>query len=369
MSQAKREVTSKVLGAISLGLGVLGVLAVLCFWFPAELTTPELRAVYPVPVLRVLLQGVIAGAFVAGIAAIALTSSGRFALIGAVLALVATALGGASVHVAEPVARSPHVGLDWFLLDLVLSSVIYVPIERLFPRVGRPVLRAGISTDLTYFFVNHLLVHVLLFLALFPATTLLGWARHPSIAALVASQPIALQVAEIVVAADVFQYVIHRLFHAVPCLWRVHAVHHSSEHLDWLAGSRLHLVDIVVVRAFTFTPLFVLGFDDRAIRVYAVLVALAGVLLHANVRFRFGLLEKIIVTPAYHAVHHAQDACAVDKNFAFHLPFLDRLFGTQYLPPAAPTQFGIEGPPVPSGYVRQFVHPFTRQTPDSPSLR
>jgi lathosterol oxidase len=345
----------------SAALGAVSVAVVLCFWFPAQLTTPELRAIYPMTLVRALLQTTIALAFVLGLLGLHFAPDKRLALLGTLLALLATLLGGASVPVAAPVAISPHLGLDWFLLDLFLLAIVYVPLERLFPRVRQPVAREGFATDLVYFFVNHVLVHVLLFLAIMPAAVLLDWARYEPLARAVRSQPLVLQVAEIVVVADFFQYWIHRLFHEVPLLWRVHAIHHSSKRLDWLAGSRLHLVDIVVVRAVTFAPLFVGGFSGAAIRAYAVLVAVAGVFLHANVRFRFAALEKIVATPRYHAFHHAADAGAVDKNFAFHLPILDRLFGTQYLPEASwPERYGIEGDPVPEGWWRQLWSPLRK---------
>ena len=256
-------------------------------------------------------------------------------------ALMAALLTGLAI-----LGLGPALRFDWFLIDLVLLSVVYVPLERLFPRVAQPVVRHAFGTDLAYFFVNHVLVHVILFLAVAPAATLLGWARYVPLVRAVASQHLLLQVAEIVVLADLFQYAVHRLFHSVPLLWRVHAVHHSSKQLDWLSGSRLHLVDAIVVRAATFAPLYVLGFGDAALRVYAIIVTLVGVFLHANLRFRFGALEKMVATPRYHAFHHAAEVEAIDKNFAFHLPIIDRIFGTQYLPERPwPERYGIADKP------------------------
>src|SRR5207237_1374252 len=77
----------------------------------------------------------------------------------------------------------------------------------------------------------------------------------------VSAQPVLLQFVEIVLVADLSEYAVHRLFHTVPFLWRFHAVHHSSEAMDWLAASRIHLVDAVVTRALAFVPLYELGFS------------------------------------------------------------------------------------------------------------
>ncbi len=164
---------------------------------------------------------------------------------------------------------------------------------------------------------------------------------------------------EIVFVSDLFFYWTHRLFHRVPFLWRVHAIHHSPRQMDWLAGSRLHVLEIVIVRAVMFLPLFVLGFSESAVQVYLVFVAIHAVLLHANVRFRFGWLEYLIATPRYHQFHHACDGDALDTNFAVHLPLLDRVFGTQYLPRDAwPGRMGVAGPQPPHGYWAQLLYPF-----------
>ena len=161
---------------------------------------------------------------------------------------------------------------------------------------------------------------------------------------------------EIVLVADFTQYWVHRAFHHVPWLWRLHAIHHSSQTLDWLAGSRLHLIDIVVTRGLSFVPLYVLGFAPMALYAYLVFVSFLAVFIHATVRFGLGPLDWLVVTPRFHHWHHA--ASPVDKNFAVHLPWLDRLFGTAYLPAGRwPEAYGIDGHPVPEGYWRQLVWP------------
>ncbi len=348
-------------GAVSLGLGLLALLAVLCFRFPEWLTTPELRAVYPLGAVR----GALFAALVLslGLAALSLGLGGRRWLGWGGLASTAAAiaLGGAWVD-ARPVERSPHLGLDWFVLDLLVLALVFVPLERALALVREQrILRPAWKTDLAHFLASHLLVQVLALLTITPAALLLGGLVSPALQRAVAAQPLALQVVEAVVVADLFQYAVHRAFHAVPLLWRFHAVHHSSTAMDWLAGSRMHLVDVVVTRATTFVPLFVLGFAQPALVAYLVFVAFQAVFLHANARVRFGWLRWIVATPEFHHWHHAAEAEAVDKNFAVHLPVLDRIFGTAWLPDRWPVRYGIVGDPVPDGWWPQLVWPFTRR--------
>ena len=115
-------------------------------------------------------------------------------LTGAGLATLATVMGGSQVAVAGPVARSHHVGLDWFLLDLFLLSAIFVPLELLFGRLReQPIFRPGWRTDLWHFGVSHLLVQVTVLLTMAPAALFFRWATAPELQAFVASQPYALQ--------------------------------------------------------------------------------------------------------------------------------------------------------------------------------
>jgi lathosterol oxidase len=352
-----------ILGIVSLFLATLAAFAVLCLHYPALLTTPELRAVYPMSLVRTLIAGGIVAAAALGALAVALHRGRRLGALGLALAFAAQLAGGAWVEVEIPVAKSHHLGLDWLALDLLLLVAIFVPLERAFARLPeQPVFRRGWRTDLVYFFVSHLLVQLLALATVAPASLLFGWAAWPALQQAVAAQPLALQLVEAVLAADLASYAEHRAFHAVPWLWRFHAIHHSSQALDWLAGSRLHLVDVIVTRAVAFLPLFLLGFEAAALAAYLVWVSSQATWIHANLGARTGWLDHVLVTPRFHHWHHAAHAEAADKNFAVHFPWIDRLFGTHHLPETAwPARYGVLSDEPPPGFAAQLVWPFSRR--------
>ena len=355
----------RISGVLSVVLAALSLGAVLCFRFPALLTTPELRAVYPMELVRGLLFACLLLSLGLGLLSALLARRLLLPAIGIGLAGAAVLLGGAWVEVAGPVPRSPHLGLDWFVLDLLVLALLFVPLERWLPRRPRQrVFRVGWPTDLAHFAASHLGVQAIALLALAPAALWLRLAPSGGWQDRVAAQPVALQLAAIVGLADAVQYGVHRAFHRVPRLWRFHAIHHSSRELDWLAGSRLHLVDILATRAAVLLVLEVAGFAPGALTAYLVFVSFHAVWIHANLRSRLPGLRHLIVTPQFHHWHHAQEAEGLDVNFAVHLPVIDRIFGTHRLPGERwPAATGIEGDPVPDGWLQQLAWPFTRGGP------
>jgi lathosterol oxidase len=351
----------KISGVVSVALGALCVLAVLCFRHPEWLTTPDLRAALPIELLRLVLF--VANLLALGFAALcyALGGARRLAFGGIALSALAIALGGAWVETPESVRSTRYVGVDWFVLDLLVLALVFIPLERAFAlRRSQRVFRSGWRTDLAHFFVNHLLVQVTVLLSMAPAMVLLGGLVSPGFQGAVAAAPAALQFVAALVLADLFQYGAHRLMHAVPFLWRFHAVHHSSTELDWLAGSRLHLADVAITRATSFVPLYLLGVEAGPLTAYLVFVSFQAVLIHANVRWRFGPLRALVVTPEFHHWHHSAEPEAIDKNFAVHVPWIDRAFGTWYLPERWPARYGIAGDPVPDGWLAQVTWPLRR---------
>jgi sterol desaturase/sphingolipid hydroxylase (fatty acid hydroxylase superfamily) len=138
----------------------------------------------------------------------------------------------------------------------------------------------------------------------------------------------------------------------------LHAIHHSSTTLDWLATPRLHFVDQGLRQTVKPLPLALLGFTKESFGLVAVIGPLLTFLIHANVRLRWGPLRYLYTSPQFHHWHHA--LTPGDKNYSDQFPWLDKLFGTLHLPRGEwPTAYGV-GEPIPAGWWRQIVHPFTR---------
>jgi lathosterol oxidase len=169
--------------------------------------------------------------------------------------------------------------------------------------------------------------------------------------------PWLLQFAMAVVVADVAEYFIHLALHKVPFLWRFHAIHHSSKALDWIAGSRSHFVDDTLVRGFILVPLM-FGFSKSIILAYLIFVTLHATWTHCNFGPNVKWLEKILVMPRYHHWHHTSQEEGIDKNFAIHFPWIDKLFGTYYFPEHWPERYGLGGEEISPSFVGQTLEPF-----------
>src|SRR5882724_6217369 len=111
-------------GMLSVFFGFLSFGGVLCLHFPQLLSSPELRPHYPMHTMRVLIQCLIVGAILFGILSSILRKKKILALTGMLLAIAATALGGSSVPINGSLRDGPAIGLDWFLLDMLLMALI-----------------------------------------------------------------------------------------------------------------------------------------------------------------------------------------------------------------------------------------------------
>ena len=313
----------RISGAISAFLGLGAFFGVLCLRYPGWLSIPEMRANYDVALLRnVLFLAIVLSVLMAGVSFI-LNRRGRLWIVGITACICAVAFGGAQVSAKTSSQAALPIGLDWFVLDLLLSAILFIPLERIWAKRKQRVFRPQWSTDLTYFAMTHLLVQVVILVTTMLAKNHLAGIIFGPTQSLLTALPLPVQFVLAVLVADFFQYWSHRLYHNVKFLWGFHAVHHSAPHMDWLAGSRQHLLELLATRMVVFLPLFLLGFSAEALYLYIGFVGFHATFVHCNINWKFGPLRYVIVTPQSHHWHHSKHRDYVDKNFAVHLPLLD----------------------------------------------
>ena len=249
------------------------------------------------------------------------------------------------------------------VVGFVILFAIFVPLETLFPIVRRQFWqRRGLRADVTHFFITGGIRKLLTLFVAFVLIQALGFLVYPPLQQTLLGLPRWAQFLIAVFISELGIYWGHRWAHTVPLLWRFHAVHHSSEHLDWAAASRLHPFDQTFIRICGIIPVYLLGFTKETFGFLIAIDGLIAIFIHANVRFRFGPFERLFATPAFHHWHHANEGAATtNKNFAGLLPVFDWLFGTLHLPARYPVRYGIDEP-MPQTYLGQLTQPF-RTTP------
>lgn len=362
-AEARAFGTGWLSGVAALVLGLAAFMLLLSAQYPQFFSMKELNILHQSSYFIKVVQALLAASCVLACANMVLRGNRVLGFSAIVLVFLATLLG--AMHTSVPAGASPlsALGLDWFVLNILLTGVLFVPLEKCFGRLKQPLFRTEWREDLFYFLFGSLLVQSLAFLSLAPAMAVLQHTSHwAGFRQMVASQPLWLQVLEIMALTDFVQYWFHRAFHQIPFLWGFHAVHHSAKYMDWLAGSRMHIVEIIGLRGLTIIPMYALGYAENALHLYIFLVYLNATFIHANVRFNVEWLKPFIVTPRFHHWHHGIEKEAIDVNFSIHFPLLDRLFGTYYMPPNQwPSGYGVGGHPVPNGYWQQLCYPFKRK--------
>ena len=166
------------------------------------------------------------------------------------------------------------------------------------------------------------------------------------------------QVALYLLGNDLVMYATHRLFHSVP-LWRFHAVHHSSEHLEWISAGRFHPVDQILHGILADVVMLLLGIPPEVLIWLMPFTVGTSALVHANLDWDFGAFRYVLVSPVYHRWHHTSAERGGSSNFAGTFPLYDLLFGTFYLPVGQrPDRYGVDDPHFPADFVGQIRHPF-----------
>ncbi|MCI0364403.1 MAG: sterol desaturase family protein, partial [Phycisphaerales bacterium] len=201
-------------------------------------------------------------------------------------------------------------------------SLLFVGVERLWPRAHQRILRRGIWSDIAYIVFNSEYLGVLLgiasihLIAQLDRTLDLIRLREQFYMGIMSGHPLWVQIPLLVIIFDLAQWCIHNLLHRVPLLWEFHKVHHSIEEMDWIGNWRFHWFEVVFYRSLLYPLAAFFGFSGPAMFWYGVVNTLIGHFAHANCGVRIGALKYLVNSPEMHIWHHTHpDAGPMNKNF------------------------------------------------------
>jgi sterol desaturase/sphingolipid hydroxylase (fatty acid hydroxylase superfamily) len=234
-------------------------------------------------------------------------------------------------------------GQPWWRKRELVTDALYwffIPLMARFVRIGLLVLGAAIVFDihgpdqLIKFYEN----------------------GHGPLATL----PLWVQVIVFMVASDFLLYWIHRLFHGKH-LWKYHAVHHSSEELEWISAARFHPVNIFLGTVAVDVCLLLAGISPEVMVVVGPFTIAYSAFVHANLDWTLGPFKYVLASPVFHRWHHTAADAGGETNFSSTFPIFDLMFGTFYMPEGKlPEAYGIDDKEFPGGFGEQLLYPFRR---------
>jgi sterol desaturase/sphingolipid hydroxylase (fatty acid hydroxylase superfamily) len=256
---------------------------------------------------------------------------------------------------------------------LLMALVVLTGIcERIWPAERRPVLARGHVQDACFLALHAVVVIPLMTLLSVGAAGLIGdhaqWIELRS----TSGWPAWLLIPATVVAMDGANWLAHYADHRLDALWRFHALHHSQEELSVLTSFRAHPLMHTTGFLLATIPVVILMPARPIAPVLITIYVCIGTLQHANVRWTFGPAGRVIVSPAYHRLHHAPDIQRA--NLGVVLTIWDVLAGFAQFPARGDHvgRTGLDGRPVPVEQdsrsstaplllARQLIEPFQAQ--------
>lgn len=257
--------------------------------------------------------------------------------------------------------------LFWRVASFLAALSVMGCVERFWPRRGRVAPAAPRWTANLFLMTSGAVLTRLLFPA--AAVGAARWADEHRFGLLNAvAWPLFVKQAVAVAWLDMVVYWQHRMFHRIPLLWRLHAVHHTDLDLDASSGVRFHPIEIALSMVIKMAAVAASGTDVRAVVIFEMLLNATAVFNHSNVAMPDSVdvvLRLLLVTPDMHRVHHTTHFDEQNSNFGFNMPWWDRLFGTYRAQPReahSQALLGLAGEREPAalGAVALLLRPFVR---------
>jgi sterol desaturase/sphingolipid hydroxylase (fatty acid hydroxylase superfamily) len=159
-------------------------------------------------------------------------------------------------------------------------------------------------------------------------------------------------------ASDFMLYWLHRMFHGGG-FWKYHAVHHSSEDLEWISAARFHPVNLFIGTIGVDVILLMAGISPNIMLWVGPFNTFHSAFVHANLNWTLGPFKYVLATPIFHRWHHTGLEDGGNTNFAGTFPIWDLLFGTFRMPQnRLPDNYGKDEPAIPTEIVGQLAYPF-----------
>jgi sterol desaturase/sphingolipid hydroxylase (fatty acid hydroxylase superfamily) len=171
-----------------------------------------------------------------------------------------------------------------------------------------------------------------------PLLTAAAFAESPHGVLNRAWMPFALRCILAIVALDFVRFATHRIYHAVPVLWRLHQVHHSDADFDVTTAGRIHPIESIFSVGAEMAAIALLAPPVASIFIWQLMIIFQSLFVHANARLPSGvekLIRVVFFTPDLHRIHHSAEIAEQGKNFGELFPLWDKMFRCYLSAPAA----------------------------------
>jgi sterol desaturase/sphingolipid hydroxylase (fatty acid hydroxylase superfamily) len=176
-----------------------------------------------------------------------------------------------------------------------------------------------------------------------------------------ATLPLWVQAILFLVLSDFMLYWTHRTFHSGD-FWKYHAVHHSSEEVEWISAARFHPINLFLGTVAVDVILLMAGISPNIMLWIGPFTTFHSAFVHANLNWTLGPFKYVLATPVFHRWHHTSLEAGGNTNFSGTFPIWDILFGTFRMPEGVlPDNYGVDGEPLPEGIGGHLIYPFKSQ--------
>jgi sterol desaturase/sphingolipid hydroxylase (fatty acid hydroxylase superfamily) len=247
-------------------------------------------------------------------------------------------------HILEWLVQSPQLRLvahgtrEALAFGIVFYFTIYL-LERASGATTQQYRSRGFMQDVVYWFYYVSGLNQLLFMA--ALFSFLGTRLAILHLKMVDSLPSIVRGTLWILLSDFTTYWVHRLQHASRFVWAFHSTHHSQEQLNFATTTRFHPVDHFISDTLKFIPQMTLGASPMSWLPLYLIMDFISISQHSRIKWRFGPLSRVLVTPRFHSFHHSADPRHYNKNFGGLLSIWDHIFGTAVDAPEQPTEYGL----------------------------